>query len=160
MARRAIPITVLQERRRLHRSSAEIEARIAAEASFNFPADKVRPPSFLSDVAKKEFRRLAKPLLEAKLITNMDINALAMYAQAFSHWKEAEEKLARHGTLIKSKSWAPIINPYVYIMEKSFAQMKAMAMEFGFSPGARAKIAVPGKKLREKTPFEEDFGDL
>ena len=160
MARRAIPINILQERRRLHRSGTEIAARCAAEAEFGFAADKVRPPAFLSDVAKKEFRRLAKGLLEAKLITNVDVNALAAYCQAFSRWKDAEEKLSRHGTLIKGKNGEPVINPYVYIVDKCFAQMKAMALEFGFSPGARAKIAVPGKRPREKTAFEEDFGDL
>ena len=160
MARRAIPINILQQKGKSHVTKAQIAARSAAESAFNFPADKVRPPAFLSDVAKKEFRRLAKGLLDVKLITNVDVNALAAYCQAFSRWKDAEEKLARHGTLIKGKNGEPVINPYVYIVDKCFAQMKAMAVEFGFSPGARAKIAVPGKRPREKTTFEEDFGDL
>ena len=160
MARRAIPINILQQKGKSHVTKAQIAARAAAESEYDFKADKIRPPTFLDDVAKKEFRRLAKELAPAKLVTNVDVNALAAYAQAFSRWKDAEEKLKRHGTLIKSKNGEPAINPYIYIVDKCFAQMKAMALEFGFSPGARAKIAVPAKKARAQSAFEVDFGDL
>lgn len=160
MARRAIPINILQQKGKSHITKAEIAKRAAVESQYEFKADKIKPPKFLDEVAKNEFKRLAKDLLKANLITNVDVNALAAYCQAFSRWKDAEEKLQKHGNLIKSKSGEPVINPYVYIVDKSFAQMKAMALEFGFSPGARAKIAVPSKKSKQRSPFEEDFGDL
>ena len=65
----------------------EIEQRLKAENSYK-QKDKVKPPTWLDSVAKKEFRRIAGELLELDVITNIDVNALATYCDAYSDYVE------------------------------------------------------------------------
>ncbi|PFV26776.1 phage terminase small subunit P27 family, partial [Bacillus cereus] len=55
----------------------EIEQRLKAEKQLQAKKDKVKPPTWLDSIAKKEFRRIAGELLELDVITNIDVNALA-----------------------------------------------------------------------------------
>ena len=57
-----------------HLTKAEIEARKNAEVVA--PNDKVKPPAYLTPEQKKQFRKIAKELLEIKLISNLDCDAL------------------------------------------------------------------------------------
>jgi P27 family predicted phage terminase small subunit len=74
------------------------------------------------------------------LLTVLDIHILAAYCIAYSHWREAEEKLAEarekapatRGLLIDGR-----INPLVKIARNAAADMLRLAGEFGMTPSAR-----------------------
>lgn len=74
-----------------HLTKAEIEARKNAEVTA--PCDKVKPPTYLSPELKKKFRKLAKELLEIKLIANVDCDALARLLIAQEKYLEVTAKL-------------------------------------------------------------------
>ena len=74
-----------------HLTKAEIEARKNAEVKA--PCDKVKPPAYLSPELKKKFRKLAKELLEIKLIANVDCDALARLLIAQEKYLEVTKKL-------------------------------------------------------------------
>ena len=59
-----------------------------------------RCPSWLEDEAKKEWKRMGKVLEQLGLLTEMDMAAFAGYCQAYARWKEAEEFITQHGTII------------------------------------------------------------
>jgi hypothetical protein len=50
-----------------------------------------RCPAHLSDVARKEWRRIATPLYRMGVLSVTDRAALAAYCQAWARWVEAEE---------------------------------------------------------------------
>lgn len=75
MAGQRQPTDLVVMNGRKHLTKAEIEARKNAEVTA--PCDKVRPPSYLTPEQKKQFRKIAKELLEIKLISNLDCDALA-----------------------------------------------------------------------------------
>jgi P27 family predicted phage terminase small subunit len=109
------------------------------------------PPSFLSGYAAEEWRRLAPELHYLKLLTPIDINALAAYCQSYKRWREAEEALLELGSslplrglmLRDQKGGALLRNPLVSIAQHAAADMVRYASEFGLSPAARARIAFP-----------------
>lgn len=75
MAGQRQPTDLVVMNGRKHLTKAEIEARKNAEVVA--PNNKVKPPSYLTPEQKKKFRKIAKELLEIKLIANVDCDALA-----------------------------------------------------------------------------------
>ena len=76
---------------RKHLTKAEIEARKNAEVVA--PNDKVKPPSYLTPEQKKKFRKIAKELLEIKLIANVDCDALARLLIAQDQYIEITQQI-------------------------------------------------------------------
>lgn len=63
-----------------------------------------RCPSWLEDEAKKEWKRMSKQLEQLGILTEIDMTAFAGYCQAYARWKEAEEFITQHGTIVKTPS--------------------------------------------------------
>ena len=61
-------------------------------------------PMWLETEAKKEWRRTARQLEDLGILTEVDMAAFAGYCQAYARWKEAEEFISRHGTIVKTPS--------------------------------------------------------
>ena len=69
------------------------------------PEKKAPPcPKWLEPEAKKEWRRLSKQLEQIGVLTEVDQAAFASYCQAYARWKEAEEFITQHGTIVKTPS--------------------------------------------------------
>ena len=59
-------------------------------------------PKWLEAEAKKEWRRLSKKMEMMGVLTEVDMAAFAGYCQAYARWKEAEEFITQHGTIVKT----------------------------------------------------------
>lgn len=129
------------------------------------PADVLPPPVFLTKEAKAEWRRLAPQVHKLGLLTEQDVATFAAYCQAFGRWSAAESQLGRDarkrgamagGTIIKTVGGNVIQNPAVSIANAAMAQMVKYAVEFGFTPSARARVhnAAP-TAARRKAAAEE-----
>ncbi len=170
MPRRAKSIHLhLLEGNKNRKTKDEINQRLKAEEALNPGADKVKPPMWLSKQAKKEFKFLATQLKQIKLMTNNDIHMLAVYCDAYADYvkftKIVDEEGPWTGFLSLDDDGNTIETdkqPHPMLVKKkhAFDQMAKVAAEFGFTPGSRAKIAIPKKEEKAKTPFEEKFGDV
>ena len=74
---------------------------------------------------------MAKQLEQLGILTEIDMAAFAGYCQAYARWKEAEEFITQHGTIVKTPSgyWqqvpqVSIAQTYLKIMNK-FAEQCA-----------------------------------
>jgi P27 family predicted phage terminase small subunit len=85
-------------------------------------------------------------------MTNVDVNQLAVYCRAYARYVELQagnedpetgEKLTDEKTL-----------------DTLYKQLKSMAIEFGFTPSSRAKLAMPKEEEKEKSTEEKMFGDI
>lgn len=99
-------------------------------------------PPHLQGEARKEWSRVGKKLLAYGLVTDIDRSALAIYCQAWARWVEAEQQLAKYGTVIKSPNGYPMQSPYLAIANKAMDQMAKILVEFGMSPSSRSRVTV------------------
>jgi len=97
-------------------------------------------PKWLEPEAKKEWKRLAKRMEALGVLTEVDMGAFAGYCQAYARWKEAEEFLTQHGTIVKTPSgyWQQV--PQVSIAQTYLKIMQKSAEQFGLTPAARSRI--------------------
>lgn len=162
--RRASPVDLLVLNGRKNLTKKEIEARREAEQRIKPQATKVRPPTWLCKDGKKEFRRIAKELLEVDLITNVDVDALALYCDAYVDYIKCTAIIEEEGLMVEYTNKAAETNrvPHPLMTKKKqlYDQMKSLAGEFGLTPSSRAKIAIPRQEKKEPTEFEKAFGDL
>ncbi len=110
-------------------------------------------PRELSEVAKKEWRRIAPELSQMGLLSRIDRAALALYCDAYGRWLEAIGSLQKFGVVIKSPNGYPVQSPYVAIANKSGEQVRLLLSEFGMSPSSRTRVhatpPLPGENALE-----------
>ena len=99
-------------------------------------------PTWLDKEAKKEWRRTAKQLEKLGVLTEVDMAAFAGYCEAYARWKEAEEFISRHGTIIKTPSgyWQQV--PQVSIAQTYLKIMIKFCEQFGLTPSSRSRIVA------------------
>jgi len=117
-------------------------------------ADAIRMPSGMSPLAKKHWSAVCKQLKDAKIMTNLDVPALAMYCEAYATWKDATDKITTIGAVVKGPNGYPVRSPYLMVAQKSFEQMRSMLTEFGMTPSSRSRISAPEQKS-ESTGWDD-----
>jgi P27 family predicted phage terminase small subunit len=155
------PISLLKFKNRTHLTKAEIERREAEEAAVKPKSDNIKCPSWLKDkVAKKEFKRIATELQEIDLITNLDVDLLAMYCQAYAQYQKATEELKEQPLSItkydKLNRPYQVENPLIKIQLKYSDEMKKIASQMGLSISSRLRLTVPKPQNdKPKNKFNE-----
>jgi P27 family predicted phage terminase small subunit len=113
-----------------------------------------RCPDYLTGEAEACWKRTAKELYDAGLLTSVDRDALALYCQAFARWRETENALAKSTVIIRTNvkrdeetgeivgggNW--IQNPLLAIANKAFEQMSKLQAEFGMTPSSRTRVSI------------------
>ena len=120
------------------------------------PARMPFAPSYLTEVGKKEWRRMGKKLFKAGLLTEIDLTAFAAYCQHYENWVDATGQVRKHGMLIKAQSGFPMLSPYYTIQSKESAAMLKCLTEFGMSPSSRSRVEVKPKE-KEVDPLDKFF---
>ena len=100
-------------------------------------------PTGLSKAAKAEWRRVARPLFELGLLTELDRHTLAMYCETLSRYMEANKVLDREGLTFTTPSGLIKQRPEYYIMRDALQELRAFIQLFGLSPAARMRMQLP-----------------
>jgi len=111
-----------------------------------------RPPAHVQGEALREWKRMSKRLSSNKLLTEIDGTALAAYCIAYERWADAEDKIRRFGTVVKSPRNFPLQSPYLAIANKAMEQMMKILVEFGATPSARSRVDVSGQADEGNNP--------
>ncbi len=111
-------------------------------------------PDWLEDEAKAEWNRLCKNLFELGILTDLDVTTFASYCQAYARWREAEEFISQHGTIVKTPSgyWQQV--PQVSIAHQNQKIMMHAAAEFGLTPSARSRIIAGDQSKDSRDEME------
>ena len=165
MTRKAMPIDLhLVSGNRSRKTKLEIEQRKKAEEAIRPQADKIGPPKWLGRDAKKEFKRLVSELQQVKLVTNVDVYAIARWADAYIDYNKCTAIIASEGLMVEYTNKAAETNrvPHPLLAKKKqlHEQMAKIESDFGMAPASRAKIAMPKKEEKEPTAFEKMFGEV
>lgn len=113
------------------------------------------PPSWLSDGAKKEYRRSAKELLNGNVdVHRVDMAILAAYAQSYDDVSRLSIELREEGETLLTERGTPVANPKVTALSGAYNRLRQNAMRLGFSPLDRQR--VPVSENTESEPDELD----
>lgn len=114
------------------------------QGEMQLPLGEPDMPAWLSPEAKKEWRRVAPPLVEAGALAEADRALLAAYCEAWAEFVAARQSLDRSGPLLKDADGAVYPNPYLAIKDRACERLVRLAGHFGLSPATRARIkAMP-----------------
>ena len=88
------------------------------------------------------------------ILTEIDMAAFAGYCQAYARWKEAEEFITQHGTIVKTPSgyWQQV--PQVSIAQTYLKIMNKFCEQFGLTPSARSRIVADTAEDKESDEME------
>ena len=99
-------------------------------------------PKWLSDGAKKEWRRVAKIFAEEeKEFTDKDLKALEAYCTNYAKWQKCEQIIEEKGYSMEvGDNGYEQQRPEVSIANKAQTEMRAWAKELGLTPAARQRM--------------------
>jgi len=85
------------------------------------------------------------PNLEALgLLTEIDMMPIEAYCVNYARWKDAEEKVAKMGPVVKTTAGNIIQNPFLGVSNTAQKLCYKFAVEFGFTPSSRSRLMVSG----------------
>ena len=113
-----------------------------------------RCPAWLEGEAKEEWKRMAGQMEKLGILTEIDMAAFAGYCQAHARWKEAEEFITQHGTIVKTPSgyWQQV--PQVSIAQTYLKIMNRFCEQFGLTPSSRSRIVADNGEDKENDTME------
>jgi len=112
-------------------------------------------PEWLSPDALEHWPTIARQLDEVGVLTKMDQVALGLYCEAFAGWKNANDRVVKHGAIVKSPNNYPIQSPFLAIANKAHEQMVKLLIEFGMTPAARTKVEVAKKPAKKDSALSK-----
>lgn len=123
-----------------------------------------KPPVWLDADAKKIFKSKAGQLMALQVLTVLDLDMLALYAQSYSLIIEALKKIKDEGkfnTLYNDEGQIIgfVENPYMKVYRDNFDKVQKLAGHFGFSPATRKGILATIDKKENKDDFAEFESD-
>nr|DAY06491.1 MAG TPA: terminase small subunit [Caudoviricetes sp.] len=157
MAGKRQPTDVVLANGRKHLSRAEEAERRAGEVKIS-PAKTAKPPKWLPETLKKDFRAIGKRLIASGLYTELDADTLGRYLVAQHQWliatAEVEKALSQKdpetGQIRKKRDLAAA-DSWGKIQERYFKQARNCANDMGLTVTSRCRLVVPdtGKQATE-----------
>ena len=123
-----------------------------------------KAPEYLDDIAKEEWNRQIKVLLEeGHDFSEKDVKALEGYCISYSKFRKANKILAENGFTMtgvnKNGSTYEMQRPEVTIAKNSEDEMRNWMKELGFSPASRARMGK-NKKIANSSSVDKDLEDM
>jgi len=122
------------------------------------PADVIKKlptaRTWLSKRAKEKWRQAGTILVKSRLLTELDLDALASYCEAWSSWREAIDAVEKYGQFVDTEH-GPKKHPAQQIAEASHRTMLALQERLGLLPLARQRLRVDTSGSDEKSKLEE-----
>lgn len=113
---------------------------------------KVKPPDYLNDDGKKEWKRNVEILAKMRVLTEADYTILGQWCMSFQILLSAQKDYAASGNLYKTNSGYVQQNPLLGILVRQQELQLKYAAQFGFTPAARVRL-----QAEPEPPAENEF---
>ena len=107
------------------------------------PKGQIKPPRWMSDLAQKEWKRLAPELERIGVLTMADQTTFATYCQSVADYINAVNAMKDQPTTIQGYRGGLVRHPGLTAMHQAAERMLKMGSEFGLTPSSRGRISVP-----------------
>lgn len=141
---RSEPIALVLAKGKKHLTKEEIESRKALE--IKAPSDAVAPPDILTKKQSEEFSKIAKQLIELKIMTNLDIDALARFIISRDMYEKVTRKLRGSGVM----SDIDKLDKLSRVQDRYFKACRSSASDLGLTISSRCKLVLPEKPIVEQ----------
>ena len=131
------PAALLEAEGKSHMSKSELQDR--KESELKVPFTDVTPPSYLSKTQKKKFKDIANKLLAIGIMTELDVDCLAMYVLAFDLYVSYTETLAQMIETNDLEEMKSVQN----LQDKAFRQAHTAARSLCLTITDRCRVTVP-----------------
>jgi P27 family predicted phage terminase small subunit len=149
MGRTREPISLIEAKGKKHLTKTETEKRKLEEVKVGCEAIVV--PSYLTAKQKKEFKYWAEELKKARIMTDLDSDALARYIVSKEYYIKANKEVRNQFT---RNAGLDLVEQALNIQDKAFKQCNAAARELGLTVSSRCKLVVTPEK---EDPKENKF---
>ena len=131
------PIDLIKAKGKKHLTQAEYDQRKAQEV--NVPFVDVEPPDYLNKKQAEKFMDIANKLLAIGIMTELDIDCLAMYVLSFDLY------LGYTKTMMKLTKQNDVqgLKDVQIMQDKVFRQAFSAAKSLGMTITDRCKIVIP-----------------
>ena len=147
---RGQPIELILAKGKSHKSKAEIKERMNNQ--IKAPANNIVPPKFLNTKQKKQFKEIAKELIDLDIMSNLDCNALGMYIKSLDMYIKITDEL--ENTPIDDISQ---FKELTILHEKYAKECRMLASDLGLTISSRCKLVVPKAPEVKRNKFDK-FG--
>ncbi|MDY3906590.1 MAG: phage terminase small subunit P27 family [Lawsonibacter sp.] len=151
MAGKRQPTDVVMANGRKHLSKNEEAERRSGEVRLP-PSKTARPPKWLPEYLKKDFRVLGKKLIAAGIYTDLDSDTLGRYLVAHHQWTAATDEVQKYLDERNSEE----ADVWGRIQERYFKQARNCANDMGLTVTSRCRLVVPPANKQsgeEDNPF-------
>ena len=151
MAGKRQPTDVVLANGRKHLSKNEEAERRSGEVRLP-PSKTARPPKWLPEYLKKDFRALGKKLIAAGIYTDLDSDTLGRYLVAHHQWTSATDEVQKY----LDERNAEEADVWGRIQERYFKQARNCANDMGLTVTSRCRLVVPPANKQsgdENNPF-------
>lgn len=138
MAGKRQPTDVVLANGRKHLSKTEEAERRAGEVKVS-PAKTAKPPKWLPEGLRKDFRAVGKRLIAAGLYTDLDADTLARYLIAQSEYLMATS----HVHKAYQERDPEEVEDWSRIQDRHFKQARNCANDLGLTVTSRCRLVVP-----------------
>lgn len=140
----------------------DFQKRRALEESLIVPkknALKRAPPWLISDVAKKEWKRVVADLSDLDMAGDLDVDNIGGYCNAFALYVQATEELKDKPLVVITETGGTKENPLVKTQRTYAEEMRQFAKLIGLTIDSRLRFASEKTKTIDSA-VEEAFGDI
>lgn len=124
-----------------------MQERVEVENKLKGKKDDLNAPEFiqLDEIALAKFNKIVKELTDVDIITNVDVDLLAVYSDCWSKYVKATKMLLIQNMVEEQENKLGVVtkipNPYIKIQQNYATQLTKLASLFGLSPADRSRIA-------------------
>lgn len=146
----------------------DMQSRLEQEKRLKGNSDKIIAPDFIEydEVAMQKFNQIVEELNASEVISNVDVDLLAVYCDCWSKYVQATKMLHIQELIElqenKLGALTKVTNPYIKVQNIYSDKMMKISSLFGLSPADRSKIAHlnPSSKEEVVDPLMELLSGL
>jgi P27 family predicted phage terminase small subunit len=116
---------------------------------------KIKRPPGLSPAAVRFWNRHAPPLIEAGVLTRLDLDSFVQLCGVVSDIEACRKEIDKHGVLIPGVGGTLKRNPAVSAIAQLYQQYRLYSEAFGLTPASRAKLGLRAADLLEAAKMKE-----
>ena len=102
--------------------------------------DDIDVPDHLTETARAHFRKTARILKGMRVLTEADMDAVAVYAESWGRYIQATLQIQKDGLITAGSKGQARRNPMLDVQSEALTKCMKLMAEFGLTPSSRTRV--------------------